>query len=69
VLPVTLEAFPRICSCDPERGPLRAVQAVASCCGVIKSWWSAETEPGTPTGERYLCTPCAARPPFLTQGL
>lgn len=53
----------------PEQGPLCAVQAVTSCCGVIKSWWSTETEPGTLTGERYLCTLCAAHPPFLTQGL
>lgn len=53
----------------PEQGPLRAVQAVTSCCGVSKSWWSTETGPGTPTGEWYLCTPCAAHPPFLTQGL
>lgn len=53
----------------PVQGPLCAVQAVTLCCGVIKSWWSTEPEPSTPTGERYLCTPCTAHPSFLTQGL
>lgn len=65
VLLVMLEAFSHISNCCiPSKDPF--VQAHTSCCGIIKSWWSPETEPGTPAGKWNLCTPCAAHSPFLT---
>lgn len=68
VLLVMLQAFPHASNCCiPSRDPF--VQAHTSCCGIVKSWWSPETEPGTPAGKKYLSTPCAAHSPFLTQGL